>query len=257
MTGAPRRWADGSQGWDIGMSAKRILVVDDDDGIRELLSAYLGQVGFQLETAASGRQMWQVLARQKVDLVILDLMMPGEDGLALCGQLRREQQVAIIILTARDDATDRVVGLELGADDYVTKPFDPRELLARVRAVLRRWGEQEGVGNTRQEYVFFSGWRLDVRARQMLSPEGVVISLPGSDFHVLRLLLEHANQALSRDFLLRQVFGRRFEPHDRAIDVCISRLRQHLEPDPRQPTLIRTLRNEGYVLFHEDADHAE
>lgn len=225
----------------------RILVVDDDPDIRELLSGYLRQARFDVDTAEDGVAMWARMEAACPDLVILDLMLPGEDGLSLCQALR--ERTAIIILTAQGATVDRVVGLELGADDYVAKPFDPRELLARIKAVLRRARPTPPADEPTQ--IRFAGWTLDLRARHMLSPEGLVVSLPGSDFQVLRLLLAHPHQPLSRDFLMQRVFGRERGPMDRSVDVCISRLRQHLEHDSRRPELIRTVRHEGYVLFTE------
>ena len=243
------------------MSNARILVVDDDPDIRELLSAYLGEAGFTADTAESGAQMWDCLGQQPYDLIVLDLMMPGEDGLALCGQLRHRSSSAVIMLTARAEPVDRVVGLELGADDYVTKPFDPRELLARIRAVLRRAApghspaEESSDADDAEPLAYrFLGWQLDMRARHLVSPDGLVVSLPASDFRVLAALASRPNQPVSRDVLVQRAFGRPQGAMDRAIDVCISRLRQHLEPVPRQPTLIRTVRHEGYMLY---CDHIE
>jgi len=247
------------------VSNTRILVVDDDPDIRELLSAYLGEAGFVADTAASGAQMWECLGQYPYDLIVLDLMMPGEDGLALCGQLRHRTASAVIMLTARAEPVDRVVGLELGADDYVTKPFDPRELLARIRAVLRRAApggspaatEAADAKEIEPLAYRFLGWQLDMRARHLVSPEGLVISLPASDFRVLAALASQPNQPVSRDVLVQRAFGRPQGAMDRAIDVCISRLRQHLEPMPRQPTLIRTVRHEGYMLYCDQIERLE
>ncbi len=233
---------------------KHVLVVDDDPEIRQLLSVYLGQSGYRVSTAPDGQVMWERLKEEAADLVILDLMMPGDDGLTLCARLQASYPVSIIMLTARHTAVDRIVGLEIGADDYITKPFDPRELLARVKAVLRRAGDRTHTAVSREpgdvspEYLDFAGWRLDTRVRQLHSPEQVIISLPNSDFHVLKALLLQPNRPLSRDFLIRQAFGRAMNNGDRAIDVCISRLRQHLETDSRKPQLLRTIRNEGYMM---------
>ncbi|WP_222863954.1 response regulator [Pigmentiphaga aceris] len=242
------------------MQLERILVVDDDPDIRELLSDYLSQAHYDVATAGNGIEMTRVLAERDTDLVILDLMLPGDDGFSLCRQLSEQSSAAVIMLSARDTQVDRIVGLELGADDYITKPFDPRELLARVKAVLRRAsgaraknagasGHSAKSGNGTPEYITFAGWELDMRARQMRSPVGLVISLPSSDFHVLRCLLAQPNQALSRDYLMTEAFSRERLPMDRAIDVCVSRLRQHLDADNDRAPLIRTVRNEGYMLY--------
>jgi len=230
-----------------------ILVVDDDPEIRQLLVDYLKGMGYQMSAAADGREMRRLLEVQPVDLVVLDLMLPGEDGLTLCRDLRARSEVPVIMLTARGTLIDRIVGLEMGADDYLPKPFDPRELLARIKVVLRRVqsfpqrAQVDEMANIR-----FAGWVLDTRARHLRSAAGVAVALAASDFRLLRLLLQHPNRPLSRDFLLRQVFDKERLPFDRAIDVCVSRLRQHLEDDPRAPRLIRTVRNQGYMLTADD-----
>ncbi|MFK0034092.1 response regulator [Pseudomonas monteilii] len=226
-----------------------ILIVDDDPEIRQLLSTYLAEAGYRTSVAAEGREMRRRLDEQRVDLVVLDLMLPGEDGLSLCRNLRARSNIPVIMLTARGTLVDRIVGLEMGADDYLGKPFDPRELLARIKVVLRRtqsFPERARVDDANR--LRFAGWRLDTATRQLRSPVGLVISLGNSDYRLLRLLLQHPNRALSRDFLLNHVFDREREPFDRSIDVCVSRVRQHLGDDPRNPALIRTVRNEGYML---------
>src|SRR5471030_1025649 len=233
--------------------ADQVLIVDDDEEIRQLLSVYLEGAGYQAHTAADGEQMWQVLASRPVDLIILDLMLPGDDGLELCRQLRARRNTPVIMLTARGTLVDRILGLELGADDYLPKPFDPRELLVRIKVVLRR--AQSFPERARIDEVptlRFDGWQLDTRARQVLSPAGLVISLGNTDYRVLRLLLQHPNRPLSRDFLLNHVFEKDSTPFDRSIDVCISRLRQQLEPG-----LIKTVRNEGYMLTAVVVDQPE
>ncbi|RII74889.1 response regulator [Pseudomonas monteilii] len=230
-----------------------ILIVDDDPEIRQLLSTYLTEAGYRTSVAAEGREMRRRLDELRVDLVVLDLMLPGEDGLSLCRDLRARSNIPVIMLTARGTLVDRIVGLEMGADDYLAKPFDPRELLARIKVVLRRtqsFPERARVDDTR--CLRFAGWRLDTATRQLRSPAGLVISLGNSDYRLLRLLLQHPNRALSRDFLLNHVFDREREPFDRSIDVCVSRVRQHLGDAPRNPALIRTVRNEGYMLTVDD-----
>ncbi|MES3708678.1 response regulator [Pseudomonas putida] len=226
-----------------------VLIVDDDPEIRQLLSDYLTESGYRTSVAANGKEMRRRLEEQLVDLVVLDLMLPGEDGLSLCRELRVRSNVPVIMLTARGTLVDRIIGLEMGADDYLGKPFDPRELLARIRVVLRRTQSfPERARIDEASHLTFGGWRLDTSARQLRSPEGLVISLAGSDYRLLRLFLQHPNRALSRDFLLNHVFDREREPFDRSIDVCVSRLRNHLGDEPRNPAFIRTVRNEGYML---------
>ena len=234
-----------------------ILIVDDDPEIRQLLSTYLDEAGLWTSVAADGREMRRRLDEQLVDLVVLDLMLPGEDGLSLCRDLRVHSNIPVIMLTARGTLVDRIVGLEMGADDYLGKPFDPRELLARIKVVLRRahsFPERARMDEAR--HLRFAGWQLETTTRQLRSPAGLVISLGNSDYRVLRLLLQHPNRPLSRDFLLSQVFERERMPYDRSIDVCISRLRQHLDDAPKAAALIRTVRNEGYMLTV-DAVHSE
>lgn len=231
------------------MKTERLLVVDDDAELRELLRDYLGQAGFQVAVAADGREMRRALAAAPVDLIILDIMLPGEDGLSLCRRLRAESRVPILMLTARGDEIDRIIGLEMGADDYLAKPFNPRELLARVRSVLRRahsLPDNLAAEDTRR--FRFAGWSLDTRLRQLLSPAGVLVDLSGAEYKILRVLVEHPNRVLTRDQLLEFTQGRAAGAYDRAIDVQIGRLRHKLDDDAREPRLIKTVRNEGYVL---------
>ncbi|CAB3761256.1 response regulator [Paraburkholderia solisilvae] len=227
-----------------------ILVVDDDPNIRQLLRDYLHGMGYQASAASGGAQMKQLMRGARVDLVVLDLMLDGEDGLDLTRELRVDHDVPIIILSARGALLDRILGLEMGADDYLPKPFDPRELVAKIKVVLRR---ARGLAPARRvadasAFVGFAGWRLDTRMKQMLSPDGLVVSLGGSDYRTLRTLLDHPNRPLSREFLLDRVFGKEHAPLDRSIDVCVSRLRHHLKDAARRAGLIRTVRNEGYML---------
>jgi two-component system OmpR family response regulator len=238
--------------------ALRLIVVDDDAGIRELLAEYLTRQGMLVTAAADGSGMWRALAQGPTDLVVLDLNLPGTDGLSLCRQLReRAPSVAVIMLTARADPIDRVVGLELGADDYVPKPFEPRELAARIRNVLRRaqpGSPRPGGGpgaSTRAPRLRFAGWTLDVAARQLLAPEGAVVMLTSGEFRLLRALVEQAGRVLSRDQLLNYSQGRDASPFDRSIDLHVSRLRAKLRDDARMPALLKTVRNEGYLLASE------
>ena len=226
-----------------------ILIVDDDPNIRQLLRDYLREMGYDASTAGNGAEMTRIIGSSQVDLVVLDLMLDGEDGLDITRELRREYSVPIIILSARGGLLDRILGLEMGADDYLPKPFDPRELVAKIKAVLKRTRAMPATPRAdASTFVSFAGWRLDTRMKQMLSPDGVMVSLGGSDYRTLRTLLDHPNRPLSREFLLDQVFGKERTPLDRSIDVCISRLRQHLKDQARQAALIRTVRNEGYML---------
>ncbi|KAG0188741.1 hypothetical protein DFQ28_004394 [Apophysomyces sp. BC1034] len=226
-----------------------ILLVDDDPNIRQLLVDYLGSMGYAAHAAATGAQMKQILGSRHIDLIVLDLMLDGEDGLDITRELRYRSTVPIIMLSARGNLLDRILGLEMGADDYLPKPFDPRELVAKIKVVLRR---SRSVPHAPPADVIamihFANWQLDTRMKQLLSPKSVVVTLGGSDYRTLRTLLDHPNRTLSREFLLDQVFGKELTPLDRAIDVCVSRLRQHLKDTARNASLIRTIRNEGYML---------
>lgn len=226
---------------------KRILIVDDDNEIRELLGSYLSKNGYETEALESGERLIEQLQLTPVDLIILDLMMPGEDGFSLCRRVRANSEVPIIMLTASAEETDRIVGLELGADDYVAKPFNPRELLARIKAVLRR-SSSAGVTGTKGRFLCFSDWRLDTVNRDLIDASGKVIPLGGADYSLLLLFLENPNKVLNRDDLLGATRGRESSPFDRSIDVQLSRLRQRLGEDAKNPHLIKTVRGSGYVL---------
>ncbi|WP_322011157.1 response regulator transcription factor [Paraburkholderia sp. J12] len=229
-----------------------ILVVDDDPNIRQLLRDYLREMGYETSVASNGAQTKRILGTAQIDLIVLDLMLDGEDGLDLTRELRRASDVPVIILSARGGLLDRILGLEMGADDYLPKPFDPRELVAKIKVVLRRTRTVPGMRRgDASAFITFAGWRLDTRMKQMLSPDGVVVSLGGSDYRTLRTLLDHPNRPLAREFLLDQVFNKNMTPLDRSIDVCVSRLRQQLRDSARDPNLIRTVRNEGYMLVAE------
>lgn len=227
--------------------SEHVLIVDDDPEIRQLLSTYLEKNGYRVSTAADGREMATTLAGSPVDLLILDLMLPGEDGLTLCRDLRARSTLPIIMLTARGDDLDRILGLEMGADDYLPKPFNPRELLARIRGVLRRTRTLVVDPETVRRYRF-GDWLLEVGSRHLIGADGVVTPLGGSEFRLLRVFLEHPMRVLNRDQLLDLSQGREATPFDRSIDVQISRLRRRLGDDPRQPEIIKTVRNEGYQL---------
>jgi len=226
-----------------------ILIVDDDPEIRRLLVDYLARNGFEAIAARDGREMWQQLDRHAVDLVVLDLMLPDTDGLTLCRDLRAKSNTPVLMLTARGEETDRIVGIEMGADDYLVKPFNPRELLARIKSVLRR--TRALPPNLRPESarcLSFAGWCLDTAARLLIAPDGVATPLSGGEYRLLRILLDHPNRVLNRDQLTEMIHGREAEAYDRAIDVQVSRLRQRLRDDSREPELIKTVRGEGYVL---------
>ena len=226
-----------------------ILVVDDDRDIRTLLAEYLDSNGLRTLTATNGSEMRRVLEDSRVDLMVLDLTLPGEDGLTLCRNLRATSSVPVIMLTARGEPLDRILGLEMGADDYLAKPFEPRELFARIRSVLRR--TQALPPNMAQPDVAtmrFAGWTLDLTARHLVNKDGVVVALSGAEFRLLKVFLDHPNRVLNRDQLLELTQGRESDPFDRSVDIQISRLRQKLGDDARTPTIIKTVRNEGYVL---------
>ncbi|WNW12726.1 response regulator transcription factor [Pseudomonas sp. DTU_2021_1001937_2_SI_NGA_ILE_001] len=224
-----------------------LLVVDDDDEIRELLCDYLSEAGYRVLAAADGEQMWQHLQSEPVSLLVLDLMLPGDDGLSLCRQLQGHRDLAVIMLSARGSALDRVIGLEVGADDYVTKPFEPRELLARIKAVLRRSARPEAEHETGlPRSQTFAGHRLDHARRLLVLADRHEVALPRSDYRILSELLAAPERILCREQLTRSAFGRDYQPDDRSVDMCISRLRQHFKSS--SGVEIVTLRNEGYLL---------
>ena len=226
-----------------------ILIVDDDAEIRGLLGEYLRKQGYRATAVADGKGMRAAIEKSRPDVIVLDLMLPGEDGLDLCRAVRARSNIPIIMLTARGDETDRIVGLELGADDYVAKPFNPRELLARVKSVLRRARslpdnlKPETAGSYR-----FAGWMLDATTRNLTAPDRVVIPLSGAEFRLLRVFLDHPNRVLARDQLIDLMRSRDAGPFDRAIDVQVSRLRQRLREDAKEPAIIKTVRGQGYVF---------
>jgi len=226
----------------------RILVVDDDREIRTLLRDFLEKNGFQATAVADGQETRRALAGATFDLIVLDLMLPRESGLEICRQLRLTSDVPIIMLTALGEEVDRVVGLEVGADDYLTKPFSPRELLGRIRAVLRRT-QMPRVAEPREAARYaFADWILDATARTLTHADGSVAHLSGAEYRLLEVLLEHAPRLLKRAELLEIVRGRDFDPFDRSIDVRVSRLRQTLRDDARSPRIIKTVYGEGYII---------
>jgi two-component system OmpR family response regulator len=230
-------------------AAPHLLIVDDDKELCSLLSKFLSRHGYRVSIAHSGDQMASVLDGARVSLVILDLMLPGEDGLALCRRLRATSSLPIIMLTAMGDEVDRIIGLEMGADDYLAKVANPRELLARVRAVLRRAGASEaGTPADQKRVLEFAGWRLDVTHRQLYSAKNAMVPLRAGEFDLLLAFAERPRRVLSRDQLLDLSRGRSASVFDRSIDVQVSRLRRKIEPDPKEPTLIKTVRSGGYIL---------
>src|SRR5246127_1586764 len=226
-----------------------ILIVDDQKEICDMGQDYLSSEGYRVSTAHDGAGMRRVMAQDAVDLVILDLMLPGEDGLTLARSLREESTVGIIILTGRGETVDRIIGLEMGADDYLPKPFHLRELLARVKSVLRRVqtraGESAQTGRSR---VRFSGWNLDLSSRELMSPSGEEVRLTTGEFDLLAAFVNNANQVLTRDRLLDLARNREAGPFDRTIDVQVGRLRRKLEDDPQRPMMIKTVRGTGYIF---------
>jgi DNA-binding response OmpR family regulator len=225
-----------------------LLVVDDDGEIVALLRRYLSAQGFSVSAVASGREMLAFIAANTVDLVLLDLGLPGEDGLELTRHLHEHWRGPVIIVTGRGDSVDRIVGLELGADDYVTKPFELRELLARIRSVLRRGGERPRMTEARPVVYIFAGYRLELQSRTLTATGGDTIALTSGEFELLRVFVTHANRVLSRDELMSHLYGRESGPYDRAVDVQIGRLRRKIEPDPANPTLIKSVRGAGYIF---------
>lgn len=232
-----------------------VLCVDDEEEIRDLLGVYLGRQGLRVSVAANGGEMRRVLAEHRVDLVLLDLGLPGEDGLTLTRHLREHWHGSVIIVSGRGDAVDRVVGLELGADDYVTKPFDLRELLARIRSVLRRATPAPVAAPLAGNRVAaFAGYRFDLSARTLHDRDGRSIELTTGEYELLRTFVEQPNRVLSRDTLMNSLHGREAGPYDRAIDMQIGRLRRKIETDPERPALIKAVRGAGY-LFAPAVEH--
>jgi two-component system OmpR family response regulator len=230
-------------------NVSHLLLVDDDIEVLALLKKFLEQHGYGVAVATDGPSLWRAVEQCVPDLVILDVMLPGESGLLLCQQLRSHYAIAVIMLTAMGELSDRVVGLELGADDYLTKPFDARELLARVRAVLRRVGDAATVSTGASRSILeFAKWRLDVTQRELRSPENVMIPLSTGEFELLLVFAEHPRRVLTRQQLLDMARGESYDAFDRSIDVQVSRLRRKLATDTHSDPMIRTIRNAGYLF---------
>ena len=225
----------------------RLLLIDDEAALREPLAEYLSRQGFAVAQAAGAAEARTLLREETPDLVLLDIMMPGEDGLSLCRHLIETQQLPTIFLTAKGEATDRIVGLEIGADDYVVKPFEPRELVARIRSVLRR-AAKGAAPAAEDELYHFDSWTLDPVKRRLTDAEGALVPISSVEFRLLAAFLDHPRQVLDRDRLLDMVQGREAHLFDRAVDNQISRLRRKIETDSRNPTLIQTVWGGGYLL---------
>lgn len=225
-----------------------VLIVDDDHRIRAMLARFLADHGLRVSQASDGRQMFAICEDSRIDVIVLDIMMPGEDGLSLCRRMRAQSAVPIILLTAMTGDTDRIIGLEIGADDYVVKPFNPRELLARIRAVTRRLGASSINAKRAVTCYEFGGWQLNASRRTLTSPDKTLTELTSGEFDLLLAFLEHPQRVLSRDQLLDLAHGRANQAYDRSIDVQISRLRRKIEADPQDPVFIKTIRNEGYFF---------
>jgi two-component system, OmpR family, response regulator len=228
----------------------RILIVDDDGQIRQLLAVFLRDNGFDVALARDGVEMRDAIRDTPHDLIVLDLMLPGTGGLELCRELRRSSVVPVIMLTARGDDTDRIVGLEVGADDYLAKPFNPRELLARIRAVLRRSGGEAGEPVRARNGLMFNGWRVDLLRRELMNSEGALVDLSGAEFDMLLAFLESPNRVLTRERLLETARNRQADVFDRSVDVLVSRLRRKLEGGSADSApLIKTVRGAGYLFL--------
>lgn len=233
-------------------AAPHIAIVDDHRDIRDLVGKYLSKHGYRTSLAENASACRRLIERNSIDLVVLDVMMPGEDGLSLCRYIRESTDVPVIMLTAMAEETDRIVGLELGADDYLSKPFNPRELLARVKAVLRRVQSlppQRGMIKAKE--IGFDRWVLNVGRRELTDQDGLVVALSTAEFRLLNVFLDHAGLVLSRDQLLDLTVGKNAEPFDRSIDNQVSRLRKKIEADPKSPVLIKTHWGGGYSFSAE------
>ncbi len=230
---------------------KQVLVVDDDQAIRELLAQYLTKNNFDVITAEDGIEMKQQLTQHQPDLIILDIMLPGDDGFTLCQFIRHTSSVPIIMLTANSDEMDRILGLEIGADDYIGKPFSPRELLARIKALLRRssFATEAQQKNEKARYVCFAQWTLDTQQQILCDNEGLAVTLTGADYQLLSLFLDNPNQAISRDQICQALHARDAFANERGIDVHLSRLRQSLSDDAKSPKIIKTMRCAGYIFI--------
>lgn len=229
----------------------QLLVVDDDPKIVSLMEKFLNAYGYKVFTADCGEALHRILEKESVDLIILDILLPGDDGFEVCRQIRQHYRTPIIMLTAVSECTERILGLEMGADDYLTKPFNPHELLARVKAVLRRSLNKDAVSAAnipQSTKVTFQRWTLDKLSRRLVSPDGVDVTLTEGEYHLLQVLTDHPQQVLTRSALAELTQNREAGPFDRSIDVRISRLRQKIETNPKFPAIIKTVRGGGYIF---------
>lgn len=230
-------------------SQTQLLIVEDDAETRDLLAHYLERENFRVITARNGQSIDRILSEHRVHLIVLDLMLPGEDGLSICRRIRAKSAIPIIILTAKGEEIERIIGIEMGADDYMGKPFNPRELVARIKAVL--WRSRQVYKDTfgaAEESLVFDGWSLNLSRREVLAPDGSRVDLTSGEFDLLLAFASNPGRVLSRDQLLDLTQGRTLDPFDRSVDVQVSRLRQKLERDPRKPELIKTVRGTGYIF---------
>jgi two-component system OmpR family response regulator len=233
----------------MAIPSPNILIVEDDRETRALITKYLRNNACNVTAVSDGREMTRAMTDRRVDLLILDVMLPGEDGLSLCRKVRAESQTPIIMLTARGEDVDRIVGLEMGADDYMPKPFNPRELLARINAVLRRQAAARTASSIEGATTLaFEGWRIDLRLRELRNPAGARVAVTSAEFDLLRTFCERSGRILSRDSLLDLTQGRSAGSFERSIDVLVSRIRRKIEPDPQNPTIIKTVRSGGYLF---------
>lgn len=224
------------------------LLVEDDAEIGELISRYLENNGIAVTRVINGEALDARMATDDYDILILDLNLPGEDGFSICRRVRAAGDMPIVIVTAQGEDVDKILGLEMGADDYIVKPFNPRELLARIRAVLRRTEPQSRQAAAASQSFQFFGWRVNLLSREVVSPKGMKVAMTGAEFDLLHALCENPNRVLTRDQLINMTHGPTAGPFERSIDVLISRLRQKIEKDPKSPTMIQTVRSEGYML---------
>lgn len=232
-------------------SQPHILIVEDDREVSSLVSRFLRANGMRVSTAGDGRAMDKELKDARIDLIVLDVMLPNEDGLSICRRLRASSMVPIIMLTAKAEDIDRIVGLEMGADDYLAKPFNPRELLARIRSVLRRVSINGAEPSTKAEIFSFAGWRLDRHSRQLFNPDGARVALTGAEFDLLLVFCERPRRVLRREQLIDLTQGRTANPFERSVDILVSRLRQKMEQNPKVPVLFQTIRSGGYMFSPE------
>lgn len=233
------------------MKSENILIIDDDQELRKLLHRLLEKHGFNVIEAEDGTAIFDILQKNNIDLILLDIMLEKEDGFIVCRKLREKSSIPIIMITAMDDAADRVVGLELGADDYITKPFYPREVVARIKSVLRRCNqttETLPIETSKEIKICFAGWTLLPQQRRLFSASNVEVSLSAGEYVLLEVFLNRPNCVLTREQLLDHMHGENFDIFDRSVDVQISRLRKRIEPNPKNPTLIKTVRSGGYMF---------